>query len=191
MKASILPLLCGLALPAAVPARAVAQASDRDSALFVVLVKSMNRDTVFARHGLHLQVDTLPVVDDPDAQAYPDLWASFLGKIAARRSRVLKAMGMPTGNSSRPENCGGIMMVHDPTGVHRGCPKEERIVAVVGLPRDTTEGAGLLRKNVVTVRVVTAEIGPGGFSYQTFRYRLESKADQWVIIGYKLVDVVE
>jgi hypothetical protein len=170
-------------------ARSQAPSANRDSLIFVAVVRSAAADTGFTRAG-GLRVDPQPLVESHVGPDRGSLAPALVERTRMRRD-VLRMIGIPIGDAKRPESCGGIMIPYSPTDVHKGCPKQARLVASVGVPRDSAGPSGSIVKQLSTVRVAVVEIGPTGFSVLSFDYSLEFTGSNWKVVDRRLVGFVE
>ena len=183
-----LSISCSVGLVPVAGARGHAQVSttQRDSSVFVAIVRALAVDSAYQRAG-GVQVDPRPVVD-------PDDWiagdtSSNPDAVSLRRA-ILKELGVRIGDGQRPKACGGIMNPYSPDNLHRGCPKDERIVASIGMTRDTTASESGARQ-LTTTKAAVLEIGPYGFSVLYYDYTLEATASGWKVVNRRLGRFVE
>jgi len=111
-------------------------------------------------------------------------------KVINWRRGVLRELGVRIGGAKRPVACAGIMNPYSPDDLHRGCPKDEKLVASIGVPRDTT-APGSAARRLTTTMVAVLEIGPYGFSVLYFDYTLEATASGWKVVNRHLGRFVE
>ena len=76
------------------------------------------------------------------------------------------------------------------SSLHRGCPTDEKVVASIGVPRDTAASGSPVRHLTTTI-VAVLEIGPYGFSVLYFDYTLEATASGWKVVNRRLGRFVE
>ena len=175
---------------ASTAANAQSPALSRDSAVFAVLVRSLVADSEM-RRAYPLQVDTTQIIDANSPVSDSGVFAPSPTEIAKMRGNTLQLIGVSVGDATRPRSCGGIMIPYSPTTFHAGCPKQWRLVASIGLPRDSTAGPEPARKQLIAVRVAVTEIGPGGFSVLYLTYALELVESNWKVVGRRLDRFVE
>jgi hypothetical protein len=186
-------------------AHAQTSVAHRDSSVFVAIVRSLDGYEAFQRGG-GVQVDPQPLTDSTEWSG----WAGGAGGLAAAwsprpgtgrtastsevtnaRRSMLRDLGVRIGDAKRPEGCGGIMIPYSPSDeAHRRCPKDVRVVASIGVPRDTTE-SGSTSRQLTTTRVAVLEVGPTGFSLVYLDYTLEATAAGWKLVHSRVVGFVE
>ena len=176
----------GLVAMASAGARAQVSATQRDSSVFIAIVRSLAVDSGYQRAG-GVQFDPQPPVH-PDESTAGDT-ASILDLVSSRRA-VLRKLGVRIGDAKRPNACAGIMNPYSPDELHRGCPKDEKVVASIGVPRDST-ASGSTGRQLTTTMVAVLEIGPYGFSVLYFDYTLEATASGWKVVNRRLGRFVE
>lgn len=167
-------------------AHAQASKAQRDSSVFVAIVRALAVDSAYQRAG-GVQVDPRPVVDADDWIAGD---TSSSADVARLRRAILEALGVRIGDARRPKNCGGIMNPYSPDNLHRGCPKEERLVASIGVTRDTTASESAASQ-LAAVKSAVLEIGPYGFSVLYYDYTLEATGSGWKVVSRRLSRFVE
>jgi hypothetical protein len=182
-------MCCCVGLVAVVNGSAHAQLStaQRDSSVFVAIVRSLVVDSAYQRGG-GVQVDPRPAVDADERTAGE---TSSTPNPASLRRAILEELGVRIGDGKRPKGCGGIMTPYSPGDeAHRGCPTDEKVVASIGLPRDTTV-SGSADRRLTTTMVAVLEIGPHGFSVLYYDYTLEATAPGWKVVNRRLGRFVE
>ena len=100
---------------------------------------------------------------------------------------------------ARLEHCSPALSSVDST-MQRGCPKEKYVLVAFGSPRqgppevqpkDPSKAIGLT-PNSWSIRVVTSEIGPGGWAVLSGDYVFEKRYNgTWLFLGSNLVAWVE
>lgn len=176
----------GLVVMVSAGAHAQATKAEGDSAVFVAIVRSLAVDSAYQRGG-GLQVDPRPAVD-ADQWTAGDTVSS--PEVASVRRAILAELGVRIGDGKRPKACAGIMNPYSPDALHRGCPTDEKVVASIGVPRDTAASGSPVRHLTTTI-VAVLEIGPYGFSVLYFDYTLEATASGWKVVNRRLGRFVE
>lgn len=183
------------AVPFLVAASCVAMSgtsgANSDVSAFAVVVKHE-----LARLSGPIRVDPRPLRNDKDIIVVTEAVRApaTANEMAARRF-VIRSIGVAEGDATLPANCAGSETPSPDPALRRGCPPEHRNVIAVGLPLagDVTTDSlpAALTAPRWSVRVIFAEIDPGGVAYFAIDYVLEERNGRLSFLKRRMVGVRE